>query len=109
MAFNERLRNTATDRLFSAMMALESHEEFYRLFEDLCTVSEIHTLSARFRAAEMLYDGATYDAVVRETGMSSATISRIKRFLYYGADGYRLAIERLRDQTEASDDVGPSV
>ncbi len=97
MSYDERLRSPATDRLFTAMMHLETLEEFYQLFEDLCTIGEIKTLASRFRAAEMLYHGATYEDIVAETGMSSATISRIKRFLLYGAEGYTLAIERLPD------------
>ncbi|MFO8061200.1 MAG: YerC/YecD family TrpR-related protein [Bacillota bacterium] len=100
MAFDERLRNPHVDRLFQAMQTLKGTEEYYRFFEDLCTVTEIRTLAQRFRAAEMLQDGAKYEEVVEETGMSSATISRIKRFLNYGADGYTMAIERLSAEEE---------
>ncbi len=101
MSFDERLRDPKTDRLFEAMLRLETVEEFYQLFEDLCTIGEINTLAARFRAAEMLHRGATYDEIAEETGMSSATISRIKRFLLYGADGYVLALERLAEAEDA--------
>ncbi len=106
MSFDERLRDPKIDRLFTAMLLVETVEEFYQLFEDLCTIGEIHTLASRFRAAEMLHRGATYEEIAEETGMSSATISRIKRFLLYGADGYILAIERLAesDDTETSID-----
>ncbi len=107
MSFDERLRSPATDRLFEAMLLLESVEEFYQLFEDLCTIGEIETLAARFRAAEMLHRGGTYEEIVRETGMSSATISRIKRFLRYGADGYLLALERLQAADEESEEESP--
>ncbi len=95
MRFDERLRSPQVDRLFEAIRTLKSVEEYYQFFEDLCTVTEIRTMAQRFRAAEMLDRGAKYEEVVADTGMSSATISRIKRFLNYGADGYNMAIERL--------------
>lgn len=83
------------DRLFAAILRLETEEECYRFFEDLCTVGELRALSQRLEVAEMLYRGATYEEVHARTGMSSATISRINRFLHDGADGYRLVLERL--------------
>lgn len=95
MGYNSRLRNPDVDRLFEAMLQLKTVDEFYMFFEDLCTVTEIQKLAHRFKAATMLSEGKTYDEIVRETGMSTATISRIKRFLYYGADGYNLVLKRL--------------
>jgi len=69
-----------------------------------CTVTELHTLAQRFYAAELLDQGATYEEIAEKTGMSSATISRIKRFLHYGADGYRLVLRRLKESTDDRDD-----
>ncbi len=103
MRFDERLQRPEVDKLFQAMLELRDVREYYRFFEDLCTVSELRTMAQRFRAAEMLYDGAKYEEVVEDTGMSSATISRIKRFLNYGADGYAMAIERLRSEKKADE------
>jgi len=96
VAFDPRLREPRVDRLFDAILCLRDREECYRFFYDLCTVQEIQQLAQRFQVAEYLYDGLTYEEIERRTGMSSATISRIKRFLHYGADGYKLVIERLR-------------
>lgn len=100
MQFDQRLRTTEIDRLFEAIMTLDSVEECHRFFQDLCTVTEIKTMAQRFRAAELLHDGAKYEEVAVATGMSSATISRIKRFLNYGTDGYSMVIERLRQAEE---------
>ena len=83
------------DRLFAAILRLETEEECYRFFEDLCTVGELRALSQRLHAAELLEGGATYEEVESATGMSSATVSRIKRFLMFGADGYRRVLRRL--------------
>ncbi|QIA26601.1 TrpR, YerC/YecD [Thermaerobacter sp. PB12/4term] len=95
MAYQSRLQHPRVDRLFEAILSLENLEECYRFFEDLCTVGEIQSLALRFEVAQRLARGQTYEQIQRETGMSSATISRINRFLHYGADGYRLVLERL--------------
>lgn len=101
-----RFQEPRVDRLFEAILALESPEECYRFFEDLCTVGEIRALAQRFQVAEMLDGGATYEEIETKTGMSSATISRINRYLRYGADGYRLALDRLRGR-EGRGDAAP--
>ncbi len=95
MPVNPKLRDPHTDRLFEAILALRTVEECYRFFEDLCTVHELRALAQRFHVARLLHEGATYEEVVRRTGASSATVSRVKRFLEYGADGYRLVLRRL--------------
>lgn len=95
MPVNPKLRDPHVDRLFEAILQLRSVEECYRFFEDLCTVHELRALAQRFHVARLLHEGATYEEVVRRTGASSATVSRVKRFLEYGADGYRLVLRRL--------------
>ena len=95
MAYQSRLQHPRVDRLFEAILSLETLEECYRFFEDLCTVGEIQSLALRFEVAQRLARGQTYEQIQKETGMSSATISRINRFLHYGADGYRLVLDRL--------------
>lgn len=96
MAYRPRFADQHIDRLFDAILSLSDREECYRFFEDLCTIGEIQSLAQRFHVAELLDDGETYDRIVQKTGMSTATISRIKRYLHYGADGYRLALDRLK-------------
>lgn len=95
MAFDEKIRDASVDRLFQAILCLENIEECYRFFYDICTVQETRSLAQRLQVAEMLSKGRSYNDIVKTTGASTATISRIKRFLEYGADGYRLALERL--------------
>ena len=94
-SYRSRFADPGMDRLFQAVLQLRSLEECYRFFEDLCTVGELRALAQRLHVAAMLCDGATYEEIQRATGMSSATISRIKRFLLYGADGYRLVLDRV--------------
>ncbi|HWP29649.1 MAG TPA: YerC/YecD family TrpR-related protein [Chloroflexota bacterium] len=92
---NPRLRDPLTDRLCAALLSLRSVEECYRFLEDLCTIHEVKALAARLEVARLLAQGLTYDEIARRTGASSATISRVRRFLEYGADGYRLVLRRL--------------
>jgi TrpR-related protein YerC/YecD len=92
---NPKLRGPLTDALFRGVLHLRTVEECYRFFEDLCTVGEIGALAQRFAVARMLNEGKTYQQIAARTGASSATISRVRRFLTYGADGYALVLERM--------------
>ncbi|MGM0502745.1 MAG: YerC/YecD family TrpR-related protein [Bacillota bacterium] len=84
-----------TERLFEAVLNLETKEECYKFFEDICTIKEIKTFGQRLEVARLLNEGFTYEEIANETGASSATISRVKRYLNHGADGYQLILERL--------------
>ncbi|HHU30753.1 MAG: YerC/YecD family TrpR-related protein [Bacillota bacterium] len=92
---NHKLKDKSTDMLFEAILLLETVEECYQFFEDVCTVSEIKALAQRLQVAKMLRDGKTYQQIEKDTGASTATISRVKRYLHYGAGGYNLVLERL--------------
>jgi len=83
------------DQLFEAILTLKSVEECYVFFDDLCTVNEIQSMSQRLEVARMLGKGNTYNRIEEDTGASTATISRVKRCLNYGNDGYKMALERL--------------
>ena len=76
-------------------MSLKSIDECYDFFEDLCTVAEIQEMSKRLIAAKMLYNNSVYTEVSEQTGLSTATISRVNRCLKYGTDGYITVLERL--------------
>lgn len=89
-------RNQTTDALFDAILSLETREECYNFFEDLCTVKEISDMAQRLEAAKMLLDGRTYDQIVKAVEISTATISRINRCIQYGSGGYRETIEKVR-------------
>ena len=60
-------------------------------------MGEVQALAQRLEVAELLHAGVTYEEISARTGMSSATISRIKRFLSYGAEGYHLVLDRLAE------------
>lgn len=92
---NKKLKNEAVDSLFDAVLTLQTKEECYSFFEDLCTVNELLSLSQRFEVASMLRDKKTYLEIAEQTGASTATISRVNRSLNYGSDGYELVFSRL--------------
>jgi TrpR-related protein YerC/YecD len=92
---NPKLRGPLADSLFRAVLQLRTVDECYRFFEDLCTIGEMQALAQRFAVARMLDEGKTYQEIEVRTGASSATISRVRRFLTYGADGYALVLARL--------------
>ena len=83
------------DALFEAILSLESVEECYKFFEDACTVKEITDIAQRLKSAKMLASGSNYTEIGKETGMSTATISRVNKCLEYGSGGYKMVIERL--------------
>lgn len=93
---NPKLKDSLNDQLCEAILTLETVEECYQFFEDICTVSELKALAQRLEVARMLRDGHTYEEVVERTGASTATISRVKRCLNYGADGYDTVLKRLK-------------
>lgn len=92
---NPKLRDEATDQLFEAVLQLENVEECYQFFEDVCTIGELKALAQRLQVARMLREGKTYQQIESDTGASTATISRVKRYLQYGAGGYNIVLTRL--------------
>jgi len=95
---NSKIKDESTDKLFEAVLLLKSVEECYDFFEDICTISEIKALAQRLEVAKMLKAGRTYSEISEKTGASTATISRVNRCLNYGADGYKMILERLEEQ-----------
>ena len=98
---NNKLKNDAVDYLFDAVLQLQSKEECYNFFEDLCTVNELLSLSQRFDVAAMLRNKKTYLEIAEKTGASTATISRVNRSLNYGNDGYETVFGRMRGKEDS--------
>lgn len=100
MGYENRLKSKAADDLFKAMLTLETLDDCYKFFEDLCTVKEIKAMSQRFEVAKLLIQKKTYSEIEENTGASTATISRINRTLQFGADGYTRVLKRLYEDEE---------
>ncbi len=82
-----------TDHLFAALLKLETLEDCYRFFEDLCTIKEMEDLTQRWTVARLLHQGVRYADIAQQTGASTATIARVNRCLNHGAEGYRRALD----------------
>ncbi len=91
----ENIRNEQTEQLFRAILTLSNVDDCARFFEDLCTVSEIQEMAKRLTAAKMLISNRIYSEISEETGLSTATISRVNRCLKFGNNGYREVLTRL--------------
>lgn len=98
MSYQSKIKDPFTDALFEAILRLESIEECYRFFEDVCTIKELQSISQRLAVAKLLKAGKTYSDIEEVTGASTATISRVNRCLHYGADGYKLILQRLEEE-----------
>ncbi|MEE1137001.1 MAG: YerC/YecD family TrpR-related protein [Acutalibacteraceae bacterium] len=90
-----KIKDDNVDFLFSAILNLQTLEECYDFFEDLCTVPELKALSQRIVVAKMLRDKKVYSDIVAATGASTATISRVNRSLQYGCNGYEEIFKRM--------------
>ena len=97
---NSKLKDKNLDDLFEAILCLESVDECYDFFEDLCTILELKALSQRFQVAKMLSEHKVYSDIVNQTGASTATISRVNRSLNYGCDGYSIAFNRMKKKND---------
>lgn len=91
----KRTHDPRVDYLFKAILTLETVDDCYDFFEDLCTVSEVQEMSKRILAAKMLQNNKVYSEIAEETGLSTATISRVNKCLKYGNEGYIKALDRL--------------
>jgi len=91
----DKLRGQQLDQLFDAILSLKDREECYRFFDDIATMSEVQSISQRLQVAKMLTEGQTYNAIEQETKASTATISRVRRCINYGNDGYQMVLDRI--------------
>ncbi|HEX2754040.1 MAG TPA: YerC/YecD family TrpR-related protein [Candidatus Limnocylindrales bacterium] len=88
-------RSSDVDELISAVLRLETADEAASFLRDLCTLGELRDLAQRWAVVRRLDAGEHYAAISRETGASTATITRIASWLNHGEGGYRAALERL--------------
>ena len=95
-----KLDNNAIDRLFDAILSLETKKECADFFEDVCTIQELNSIAQRLEVASLLYDKKVFREIAESTGASSATISRVNKCIMYGTGGYKTAIERMKENEE---------
>ena len=92
----EKIESRLTEQLCEAIASLKNEKKVANFLEDVCTISEYKAMAQRFEVARLLDEGVKYEDIVASTGASTATISRVKRCLVYGKDGYEAALENLK-------------
>lgn len=107
MAKSKIARKEKSDLLYKAILTLQTEEECYHFFQDLCTISELRSMEQRFEVAMLLSEGMIYTDILERTGASSATISRVNRTLQYGNGGYELVFSRLESADPADEKAAP--
>jgi TrpR-related protein YerC/YecD len=95
MTTQEDWTNRDTTSLFEAVLALDSVAEAERFFRDLCTLRELDEMAHRWLVVRLLENGEHYRSIAAETGISTATVTRINHWLRHGTGGYRTALDRL--------------
>lgn len=95
-----KFRCESVDRLFQTILNLETIEECYAYFDDICTIKEIQDLSQRLDTAILLDQGLSYQKITEQVDVSTATIGRVSKCLNYGSGGYRIALDRLKAMEE---------
>lgn len=97
---NKLAKKPRNEKMYEAILSLETVEECMDFFDDLCTVAELMAMEQRFQVACCLDKGMIYNDILAQTGASSATISRVNRSLQYGKDGYATVFERLKEKEQ---------
>ena len=95
-----RMKKETMDELFRAILSLNTIEECYEFFEDLCTMKELADMAQRVETAQMLLEGKTYEQIVKSVEISTATISRINRCIQYGSGGYEKVLSLIHEPAQ---------
>ncbi len=91
-----QLNLKAMKDLYKAMLSLKTETECKKFMRDLCTISELDAMSERLQVAKQLDQEKSYRAINKDTGVSTATITRISHWMHHGMGGYRLVLDRLK-------------
>ena len=94
----DKIKSKRMDLLFEAILTLESVDDCYRFFDDLCTSIELKAFAQRLHIAQLLDEHRVYSDIVTDTCASTATISRVNRSQKDGNDGYNIAFKRLKEK-----------
>ena len=89
-------KDDTTDQLCAAVLTLKNREDVYSFLEDIATIAEIKTLSQRLNVAKMLIKRKSYTDIAKQTGASTATISRVKRTMELGNGALKLALNNIK-------------
>jgi len=97
--YRSKLKSDELDNLFNAILSLENIEECYRFFEDICTINELLSMAQRLSIAKYLKNNMKWIEIEKKTYASSATISKVNKCINYGAGGYNLILDRIKNDS----------
>jgi TrpR-related protein YerC/YecD len=80
--------------LYKEIIKIETEEECENFLNDLCTIKELESMCQRLKAAKMFLEGKTYNEIIEETEISSATLARVSKCVRYGSGGYENVIKK---------------
>lgn len=88
------------DQLLEALVLIGNTAECRDFLYDLCTMKEIEDMAQRLQVAGLLLQGYTYEKIVQQVDISTATISRINRSIRYGSGGYKALLEKMNSRED---------
>ena len=89
----EQSGHNQIEELYQLIADIQDPEQIRALFDDLCTRKEIENMAERVYAARLLMEGKTYNQVIAQANISSATLSRVSRCVQYGK-GYSQLLKK---------------
>ena len=92
----KRAHDENIEFLYRSLVSIDNVEDCKSFMEDICTTSEILEMSRRLKAAKMLSEGVIYSEIAAQTGLSTATISRVNHCLKYGSEGYLKVLDQMK-------------
>lgn len=92
----KRAHDENIEFLYRSIVSLDNVADCKSFLEDICTASEILEMSRRLKAAKMLSEGVIYSEIAAQTGLSTATISRVNHCLKYGSEGYLKVLDNMK-------------
>lgn len=102
MNTGNRWDNPETDELIEVLLMLKNSNEAKKFLRDLMTEQELMELGKRWKAARMLEEHIPYSEIEAKTGLSSATIARISKWLHEGMGGYSILLKRFAHSRDNS-------
>ena len=94
----KKINDDCRTKLYEAVLSLKNVEECEKFFDDICTITELSSISQRLEVAILLKAKKTFNEIVAQTGASTTTISRVNRCLQYGEGGYETVLERIENK-----------
>lgn len=86
------------DALFTLLAKIGDKKDMQELFLDLCTYKEVEQMATRLKCAKLLKSGYTYNKVIEEVDISSATLARVSRCVSHGSGGYNVVLDKYNSE-----------